>query len=73
MFQNRQLGAALIIIGVLANNYIYLHDLVFGKYEEFQYAIVLGWLAAVLIITTLTVIALGLIILLRSSVTAASQ
>ena len=42
MFQNRKLGAALIIIGLLANNYVYLHDLIFGTYEELEGAIVLG-------------------------------
>ena len=57
MLENKRLGAALIIIGVLANNYVYLHDLIFGKYEEFENAIVLGWLAALLIIATLAVTA----------------
>ena len=75
MFENKRLGAALIIIGVLANNYVYLHDLIFGKYKQYegaiilgQYenAIVLGWLAALLIIATLVVTAVGLMIVMRS-------
>ncbi|HEX9870406.1 MAG TPA: hypothetical protein VGC99_17800 [Candidatus Tectomicrobia bacterium] len=66
MFQNQKLGAALIVIGVLANNYIYLHDLIFGKYEELQGAIVLGWLAALLILASLAVTAVGLVIVMRS-------
>ncbi len=66
MLENKRLGAALIIIGVLANNYVYLHDLIFGKYEELECAIVLGWLAAVIIIATLAVTAVGLAIMLRS-------
>ncbi len=66
MFENKRLGAALIIIGVLANNYVYLHDLFFGTYQEPAGAIVLGWAAAILIIATLVVTALGLAIVLRS-------
>ena len=67
MFQNRKLGAALIVIGVLANNYVYLHDLIFGKYEGYEPgAIVLGWLAALLILASLAVTAVGLIIVMRS-------
>ncbi len=66
MFQNRKLGAALIIIGVLANNYVYLHDLFFGTYQEPAGAIVLGWVAAILIIATLAVTAVGLAIVMRS-------
>ena len=57
----------MIVIGVLANNYVYLHDLIFGKYQEFEGAFVLGWVAALLIIATLAVTALGLGILLRSA------
>ena len=63
MLENRSLGAALIIIGVLANNYVYLHDFVVGTFNG---AIVLGWLAAIGIVVTLAAIALGLFILLRS-------
>ena len=73
MFENKRLGAALIIIGVLANNYVYLHDLIFGKYEEFEGAIVLGSLAAVLIIATLVVTALGLMIVMRSHAPTATE
>jgi hypothetical protein len=73
MFENRRLGAALIIIGVLANNYVYLHDLIFGKYEELEGAIVLGWLAALLIIATLVVTAAGLMIVMRSQAPTATE
>ncbi len=66
MLENRNLGAALVVIGVLANNYAYLHDLIFGKYEELEGAIVLGWLATIGIVVTLVVTALGLYILMRS-------
>lgn len=67
MLQNRRLGAALVILGVLANNYVYWHDVILGKYENFEGAIVLGWLATVLILATLAIIALGLGILWRAS------
>ena len=74
MFQNRTLGAALIVIGVLANNYVYLHDLIFGTYEqELKGAIVLGWIAAVLIIASLVVTAVGLMIVTRSHTPTATQ
>ncbi len=67
MFQNRKLGAALIVIGVLANNYVYLHDLIFGKYAAAEPGtIVLGWLAALLILASLAVTAVGLAIVMRS-------
>ena len=61
MFENRRLGAALIIIGVLANNYVYLHDLLLGTHQG---AIMLGWIAALLIIATLAVTAVGLMIVM---------
>jgi len=64
----------LIVIGVLANNYVYLHDLIFGTYEqELKGAIVLGWIAAVLIIASLVVTAVGLMIVTRSHAPTATQ
>ena len=39
----------LIIIGVLANNYIYLHDVVFGKYEVAALPVVEGRLPGFLV------------------------
>lgn len=70
MLANRRLGTALIIIGVLANNYVYLHDVVLGTHQG---AIELGWLGAVGIVVTLVVIALGLIMLLRSRATGVGE
>jgi hypothetical protein len=66
MFDNRKLGTALIIIGVLANNYVYLHDVVLGTHQGM---IDLGWLGAIGIVITLVVTALGLIMLQRSRAT----
>ena len=33
MLKDKRLGLVLIIIGVLANNYVYLHDLILDKHE----------------------------------------
>ncbi len=63
MLKNRKLGLVLIIIGVLANNYVYLHDLILDKHEG---AILLGPRGWIGIIVTVIVIAIGMVILLRS-------
>ena len=68
MLKDKRLGLALIIIGVLANNYIYLHDLVVG-----MQAIHLGPKGVTGIIVTLVVIAIGMVILLRSQASDASE
>ncbi len=68
MLEDKRLGLALIIIGVLANNYVYLHDLVVGMDE-----ILLGSNAVIGIIVTLVVIAAGMVILLRSQATDAGE
>ncbi len=61
MLKDKRLGLALIIVGVLANNYVYVHDLVVG-----MDAILLGPRGVIGIIVTLVVIATGMVILLRS-------
>ncbi len=66
MFQNRKLGAALIIIGVLANNYVYLHDLIFGTYEYYE-------AGAIVIIASLAVTAVGLMIVMQSQAPTAPE
>ncbi len=70
MLENRRLGTALIILGVLANNYVYLHDQVVGTFGGW---IKLGWLANIGIVVTLAAIALGLFILLRSQRSIAAE
>ena len=67
MFANKTSGLVLVIIGVLANNYVYLHDLILGKHGG---TIQLGWLSAVGIGVTLVVVALGIFILMRSQAAA---
>ncbi|MCH7777011.1 MAG: hypothetical protein IH878_10795 [Gemmatimonadetes bacterium] len=68
MLKDKRLGLALIIVGVLANNYVYLHDLVVG-----MDAILLGPRGVIGIIVTLVVIAIGIVILLRSQASGAAE
>ena len=63
MLKDKRVGLKLIIVGVLANNYVYLHDLIFGKHEG---AILLGPGEWVGIVLTLIVISDGVVIVLRS-------
>ncbi len=70
MLANRTLGLVLVIIGVLANNYVYLHDLVLDKHEGL---IDLGLKSAVGIGVTLLVVAFGIFILVRSQAPAAAK
>ena len=68
--QSKELGLAIIIIGVLANNYVYLHDLVIDNHDGF---ISLGWYSWVGIVATLIVIAIGIVNLVRSEASDASE
>ncbi len=68
MLKDRRLGLALIIVGVLANNYVYLHDLVVGMDE-----ILIGPRGVIGIIVTLVVIAAGMVILLSSQTSDAGE
>ncbi len=67
---NRQTlrGVALIVVGVVANNYIYFHDLVFDKHQG---AILLGWWSFTGIIICLAVIAVGAVMVVRAGETKA--
>ena len=68
----------LIVVGVLANNYAYLHDVIWSKNLEFKAAaieanpdfsgriIVLGWLGDLGIAVTLAVIVVGLVLVRRA-------
>ncbi len=70
MLEDKRLGLALIIIGVLANNYVYLHDLILDKHEGRILLGQRGWMG---IVVTLIVIAGGVVILLRSQATDAGE
>ncbi len=70
MLEDKRLGLALIIVGVLANNYVYLHDLILDKHEG---AILLGPRGWIGIVVTLIVIAIGMLILRRSQASDAGE
>ena len=62
MGKNRGLALIIIIVGVLANNFVYLQDLWFG-----QDVITLeSWKAYVAIIGSLGIIAVGLVLVARA-------
>jgi hypothetical protein len=63
MLKDKRLGLVLIVIGVLANNYVYLHDLILDKHEGL---IDLGLKSWIGIVVTLIIIAGGVGILLYS-------
>ena len=63
MERKKMFGLVFVVIGVLANNYVYLHDIVTDGHNG---AIFLGWKAATAIILTLVVIAIGLILAWRA-------
>ena len=70
MLKDKRLGLALIIVGVFANNYVYLHDLILDKHEG---AILLGPIGWIGIVVTLIVIVGGVVILLRSQASGAAE
>ena len=62
MGKNRGLALIIIIVGVLANNFVYLQDLWFG-----QTVISLdSWRAYVAIIISVAIIAVGLVLIARA-------
>ncbi len=63
MLKDKRFGLMLIIVGVLLNNYAYLHDLILDKHEG---AILLGPGEWIVIVLALIVIADGVAIVLRS-------
>jgi hypothetical protein len=62
MSRQRTSGIALVAAGVALNNYVYLHDLVFGKHEGMIYV---GWKSVAGILVALAVVAAGLRALAR--------
>ncbi len=70
MLKDKRFGLALIIVGVLANNYVYLHDLILDKHEG---AILLGPRGWIGIVVMLIVIACGVVILLRSQASGGAE
>ncbi len=63
MGKNRGLALIIIVVGVLANNFVYMQDLWFG-----QAVISLdSWKAYVAIIVSLAIIAVGLVLVTRAN------
>ena len=61
MSKQRKVGLALIVLGVLGNNYAYLHDLLYSDYQ----VIWLGPLARVAAALSVALLAAGVGLLLR--------
>ena len=64
------LGAVLIILGILVNNYAYMTDLVENSHDGLVY---LGWRGIVAAVLGLLAVALGVVSLLRAAVGPSSQ
>ena len=56
MNKSRRSGLVLLLIGVLINNYAYLHDIVWQRHEGYIY---LGWKSVLAIVVGLAAIAIG--------------
>ena len=70
MLKDKRFGLKLIIVGVLLNNYVYLHDLIHDKHEG---AILLGPGEWIVIVLALIVIADGVVIVLRSQASSVAE
>ena len=70
MLKDKRFGLELIIVGVLLNNYVYLHDLILDKHEG---AILLGSGEWIVIVLALIVIADGVVIVLRSQASSVAE
>ncbi len=62
MGKNRGLALIIIVVGVLANNFVYLQDLWFGQ----TVMSLDSWKAYVAIIISLAIIAVGLVLVARA-------
>ena len=71
MFKDKRLGLALIFIGVLANNFVYLVDLFDEALQPGM--IYLGSRAIAGVVVSVVVIAIGVIILWRSQTRGATE
>lgn len=65
MLRNQALALCLVIGGLVANNYVYLHDLVMGRFPDG--AIYLGTASFIAIGASLALIVAGLVLLLAGS------
>ena len=65
MLKNQALALCLVAVGLVANNYVYLHDLVTGKYPDG--AIHLGTASFIAIGVSLALVVAGLVLLLAGT------
>ena len=65
MLKNQALALCLVVAGLVANNYVYLHDLVTGKYADGS--IQLGTASFIAIGVSLALIFAGLVLLLAGT------
>ena len=65
MLRNQALALCLVIGGLVANNYVYLHDLVTGRFPDGS--IHLGTASFIVIGVSIAVIAAGLVLLLAGT------
>ncbi len=63
MPKSKSLGLVLVIVGVLANNYVYLHDVILDKHEGMIYV---GLTSGAGVVGALIVVFIGTFILWRS-------
>ncbi|MSP66862.1 MAG: hypothetical protein EXQ96_01950 [Alphaproteobacteria bacterium] len=67
LLRDRRVGQALVIAGVLFNNWVYLNDIVLDKHEGFIW---LGELGYAGVVAGLVAIVAGLWVMLRAASTA---
>ena len=65
MLKNQALALCLVVVGVLGNNYVYLHDLVMGRFPDG--AIHLGTASFIAIGISLAITITGIILLLAGT------
>lgn len=65
MLKNQALALCLVAVGLVANNYVYLHDLVTGKYADGS--IHLGTASFIAIGVSLALVVAGLVLLLAGT------
>ena len=63
MLKNQALGLILIAVGVIANNYVYWHDIIVGKHQGLAY---LGTASIVAVILSIVVIFIGVLLVVRA-------
>ena len=63
MLKDKRLGAAIALLGLIANNYVYLHDMV---WDSHQGLIAIGGDAKLGVVVTFLITLFGIALLLRA-------